>query len=129
VSAVGDTIPPYVIINGRRRMDNWFNDRLDPEIVIDISDSGYTNNEIGLSFLRHFIEHTQSSSSSRYKMLLFDGADSHETEEFKQLALAHNIVLLRYPPHLTHLMQPLDVGCFQTYKLWHERAVHSAIRH
>src|ERR1700722_4607083 len=61
-------------------------------------------------------------------MLLFDGADSHETEEFKQLAFANNIILLRYPPHLTHLVQPLDVGCFQSYKHWHKRAVHSAIR-
>jgi hypothetical protein len=96
-------------------MDNWFNNRLDLETVIDMSDTGYTNNQIGLHFLKHFIEHTESSSSSRYKMLLFDGADSHETEEFKQLALAYNILLLRYPPHLTHLMQPLDVGCFQSY--------------
>jgi hypothetical protein len=61
-------------------------------------------------------------------MLLFNGADSHETEEFKQLAFAHNIILLRFPPHLTHLTQPLDVGCFQAYKLWHECAVHTAIR-
>jgi hypothetical protein len=98
-------------------MDNWFNNNLDLETVIDISDSRYTNNEIGLNFLQHFIEHTQSSSSSQYKMLLFDGADSHKTEEFKQLAWDYNIILLRYPPHLTHLMQPLDVGCFQTYKL------------
>jgi hypothetical protein len=61
-------------------------------------------------------------------MLLFDGADSHITNEFQQLASEHNIILHQYPSHLTHLMQPLDVGCFQTYKRWHERAVHSALR-
>jgi hypothetical protein len=44
ISAVGDTIPPYIIINGKRQMDNWFNTNLDPETVIDISDTGYTNN-------------------------------------------------------------------------------------
>jgi hypothetical protein len=109
-------------------MDNYFNNNLDPDTMFDSSDSGYSNNVIGLSFLRHFIEHTQSSSSSRYKMLLFDGADSHVTNEFQQLALEHNIILYQYPSHLTHLMQPLDVGCFQTYKLWHEQAVHSALR-
>jgi hypothetical protein len=73
-------------------MDNWFNNNLNLKTVINMSDSGYTNNEIGLNFLQHFIEHTQSSSSSRYKMLLFDGADSHETKEFKQLARDHNII-------------------------------------
>jgi hypothetical protein len=61
-------------------------------------------------------------------MLLFNRADSHETDEFKQLAHDHNIILVRYPPHLTHLMQPLDVGCFQSYKHWHDQAVHSAVR-
>ena len=62
-------------------------------------------------------------------MLLFDGAESYETKEFKQLAFAYNIILLRYPPYLIHLIQPLDVGCFQTYKLWHKHAVHDAIQH
>jgi len=33
-----------------------------------------------------------------------------------------------FPPHLTHLMQPLDVGCFQTYKHFHKLAVHQAVR-
>jgi len=64
ISAVGETIPPYIIINGKRRMDNWFNSGLDSEIIIDISDSGYTNNRIGLDFLKHFIKHTQASSTS-----------------------------------------------------------------
>jgi hypothetical protein len=29
-------------------MDNWFNNELDTNIVIDISNSGYTNGEIGM---------------------------------------------------------------------------------
>jgi hypothetical protein len=81
-----------------------------------MSNTGYTNNRIGVDFLKHFIKHTQASSTSRYKMLLFDGAESHETDEFKQLANKHNIILFRYPSYLTHLIQPLDVGCFQSYK-------------
>jgi hypothetical protein len=79
-------------------------------------------------FLKRFIMHTQSSSTSRYKMLLFNSAESHETDEFKQLALDHNIILFCYPSHLTHLIQPLDVGCFQSYKHWHDGAVYSTVR-
>ena len=127
IFVVSETIPLYIIINGRRRIDNWFNNQLNPETVIDISDTRYTNNQIGLNFLKHFIKQTQSSPSSCYKMLLFDSADSYKTEEFKQLAFANNIILLRYPPHLIHLMQLLDVRCFQSYKFWHERAVYDAI--
>ena len=93
-------------------MDNQFNNDLNPEITINTSDTGYSNREIGLNFLCHFIKHIECSSTSCYKMLLFDGANSHETNKFKTLAADHNILLLRYPPHLTHIMQPLDVGCF-----------------
>jgi DDE superfamily endonuclease len=128
ISAVSEKIPPNIIINGKRRMDNWFNTNLDPETIINISDTGYTNNWIGVDFLKHFIKHTKSSSTSRYKMLLFNSAESHETDEFKQLANDHNIILVRYPPHLIYLMQPLDVGCFQSYKHWHNRAVHVTAR-
>jgi hypothetical protein len=41
-------------------MDNWFNDELDPNTVINMSDSGYTNDEIGVQWLKHFILHTKS---------------------------------------------------------------------
>jgi len=129
IFTVSEIIPPYIIINGKRRMDNWFNTNLDLDTIIDISDTGYTNNRIGVDFLKHFIKHTESSSTSRYKMLLFDSAESYETDEFKQLSRDYNIILFRYPPHLTHLIQLLDVGCFQSYKHWHDRAVHFAVRH
>ena len=33
-----------------------------------------------------------------------------------------------FPPYLTYVMQPLDVGCFQTYKHFYKLAVHQAVR-
>jgi hypothetical protein len=33
-----------------------------------------------------------------------------------------------FPPYLTQLLQPLEVGCFQTYKHFHKLAVHQAVR-
>jgi len=60
-----------------------------------MSNTRYTNNWIRVDFLKHFIKHTKSSSTSRYKMLLFNSAESYETDEFKQLALNYNIILFR----------------------------------
>jgi len=45
-------------------------------------------------------------------LLLFDGHRSHLTFEFVGFALQHPIRLLVFPPHSTHLLQPLDVGIF-----------------
>ena len=44
ISVVSETIPLYIIINGQRRMDNWFNDQLNLKTIINISDTRYTNN-------------------------------------------------------------------------------------
>jgi hypothetical protein len=109
-------------------MDNWFNDELDPNTIIDMSDSGYTNDEIGVQWLKHFILHTKSGLNTCKKLLIYDRHGSHNTNEFKCLAAANNIFLLMLPPHLTHILQPLDVGVFQTYKHCHNLAVHQAIR-
>jgi hypothetical protein len=44
------------------------------------------------------------------------------------MAEQYNIHLYALPSHLTHVLQPLDVGIFQPYKHWHKEAVHSSIR-
>jgi hypothetical protein len=123
ISATGRKIPPYLIMAGKRRVQNRFNSELDPSTVFDMSESGFTNDRIGVEWLKHFIKHTNSSPTALKKLLLRNGHGSHDTEEFKRLAHDNNIVLYMFPPHLTHLMQTLDVGCFQTYKYFHKLAV------
>lgn len=97
-------------------MDAYFPEDFEDETVIDITDSGYTNNKVALQWLQHFIKHTSASAELEYKMLLFDGHGSHTTLKFCKLAAANNIILCQNPPHLTHLLQLLDVGVFQSYK-------------
>jgi DDE superfamily endonuclease len=109
-------------------MENWFNPSLDPNTTFDTSDSGYTNDEIGVSWLKHFIKCTNSSPTSPKKLLLYDGHSSDDAEEFKRLAATNNIILYKFPPHLSQLLQPLDVECFQTYNHYYKLAVHQAIR-
>jgi hypothetical protein len=48
--------------------------------------------------------------------------------EFTIKATAHNIHPYPFPGHLTHVLQPLDVGVFQPYKHWHKKAVQHAMR-
>ena len=42
-------------------------------------------------------------------------------------AIASNIHPYPFPGHLTHILQPLDVGVFQPYKHWHKKAVQHAM--
>src|SRR5204862_8296991 len=68
-----------------------------------------------------------TGSQSEWKLLLMNNHESHETAEF--LKLANDNHILPYPliPHLTHCMQPLDVGGFQCYKHWHDRASQNSL--
>ena len=120
--------PPLVIIQGKYLMSDWFSSEMDLDATIVTSESGFTNNAIGIEFLKHFIKHTDDAGPhSEWKLLLMDNHDSHETAEF--LKLANDNHILPYPliPHLTHCMQPLDVGVFQPYKHWHDRAIQDAL--
>jgi hypothetical protein len=46
-------------------------------------------------------------------LLILNG---HSMHEVKDVCEANNIRLLTLPPHLTHILQPLDVGIFNIYK-------------
>ena len=45
-------------------------------------------------------------------MLLVDGHTSHITTQAIQFCIDQKIILLCLPAHLTHIIQPLDVGIF-----------------
>ena len=47
---------------------------------------------------------------------------------FTLKSLEYQIIPYVFPGHLTHVLQPLDVGVFQAYKHWHRKAVQHAIR-
>ncbi|KIM92662.1 hypothetical protein OIDMADRAFT_66409, partial [Oidiodendron maius Zn] len=80
------------------------------------SSSGYSNDTLGLKYLEHFNYYTQSKSVGKYRMLIFDGHGSHLTQEFLDFCWQHHIRPFQLPAHTTHLLQPLDVGVFQSLK-------------
>ncbi len=74
-------------------------------------------NEIGLFWLQNVFEkHTKDRTIGRYHLLILDGHGSHVTPEFDQYCLEHSIIVLCMPPHSSHLLQPLDFGCFAVLK-------------
>ena len=56
-----------------------------------------------------------------------DNHGSHRTPEFIQLANEHHIRPFPFPAHLTHCMQPLDVGLFHPYKHWQQVALNKSL--
>jgi hypothetical protein len=110
-------------------MSQWYEQpELDPDMAIITSASGYSDDEISLEWLQHFDEHSRRGMVGKYRLLIFDGHDSHFTWEFVKYCEDHDIVPFGLPPHLTHLIQPLDVVVFQPLKHYHAKELDILIR-
>ncbi|RYN26376.1 hypothetical protein AA0115_g7097 [Alternaria tenuissima] len=78
------------------------------------SPSGWSNNDIGLHWLKEVFEReTRRYALTGYRLLLLDGHGSHVTMKFIEYCNDHKILLAIYPPHATHTLQPLDVVMFK----------------
>jgi hypothetical protein len=57
-----------------------------------------------------------------------DGHSSHDTIEFRDYCSENNIITLCMPPHSSHLLQPLDVGCFRPLKRAYSTQIEALVR-
>jgi hypothetical protein len=115
INASGWCIPPFVILSGKLHQASWYQD-LPPDWAVAVSDNGWTNDGLGYEWIQHFHRYTESRSSGVYRLLILDGHSSHATPEFDQFCTENKIITLCMPPHTSHLLQPLDVGCFSPLK-------------
>ena len=49
-------------------------------------------------------------------LLIMDGHGTHMSIELIELARSNGVHLLCLPSHTTHILQPLDVGIFKSFK-------------
>ncbi|CBF78361.1 uncharacterized protein ANIA_11091 [Aspergillus nidulans FGSC A4] len=116
ISASGWALLPTLIFKGKQYNQAWFTG-LPPDWRFEISTNGWTTNEISLRWLqKQFIPSTEHRTRGRYQLLVLDGHGSHLTPEFDQICTDHNIIPLCMPAHSSHLLQPLDIGCFAVLK-------------
>ncbi len=129
ISAKGWTTPPMIIVKGKRHISNWYENDLPRNWTIALSEKGWTNNELGVEWLSKIFEpSTASRTVGTHRLLILDGHSSHATPEFDQFCKDRLIVTLCMPPHSSHLLQPLDVGCFAVLKRAYSNEVIDLIR-
>ena len=130
INAAGWSIPPFLIFTGKHHLSAWYEEAEIPrDWVIAVSDNGWTNNELGVAWIKHFDAHTKTRVVGTRRLLILDGHESHHSLEFQEFCKEKNIYTLCMPPHSSHLLQPLDVGCFSPLKRAYSREVESLIRH
>jgi hypothetical protein len=84
------------------------------QVRISSSPSGWTNNDIGLAWLKQVFDcGTKAKARSSYRLLILDGHGSHLTMDFIEYCNQNKILLAVYSPHSTQTLQPLDVVMFK----------------
>jgi hypothetical protein len=117
INALGWAIPPYIIFAGKTHLSAWYEgDDIPGDWPIGLSDNGWTNDKLGLEWLKHFDKHTKNRTKGTKRLLILDGHGSHDTAGFHIFCRENNIISLCMPAHSSHLLQPLDVGCFAPLK-------------
>ncbi|KAL6167035.1 hypothetical protein ACJQWK_06486 [Exserohilum turcicum] len=128
VNASGWSLPPFVILSGKVHQSSWYHN-LPPDWTIGTSDNGWTTDQLGVEWVKHFNQHTTARTAGVYRLLILDGHGSHATPEFDQYCTKNKIITLCMPPHTSHLLQPLDVSCYSPLKRAYGREVEELAQH
>ncbi|KIK20325.1 hypothetical protein PISMIDRAFT_106027 [Pisolithus microcarpus 441] len=120
ICADGSTILPTCIYKGQTFSTNWHQDNT-LQASVAYSNKGWTDGTIGWLWIKDFDQKTHNKANGHACLLLVDGHNSHYTKEFLDYAKEHNIHVLCYPAHTTHIYQGLDVVIFSPLKkCWSE---------
>ncbi|XPS80598.1 hypothetical protein M3J07_012574 [Ascochyta lentis] len=122
VSAGGWLVPPFFIFKGKNHNQAWYHNN-PKDWRIAVSDNGWTTNEVGIAWLQHFIKHTTQRTVGGHRLLILDGHESHNSIRFQDICKENNIITLCMPAHASHILQPLDVGCFSPLKRAYKKEV------
>ena len=116
VSALGRAIPPVLLYKGKSKdlQDSWCGDmEEEDDLFMGATENGWTNDSYGLKWLQDCFEpNTRPTTRSTKRLLIVDGHSSHINLAFINQAYRFGIIILIFPPHSTHRLQPLDLNCF-----------------
>lgn len=114
MSASGTFVPP-VFIFPRKRMCHQLQRNGPPGAVYQCTKNGWSNEDIFLVWLQHFVSYTKPSTAEPV-LLILDNHGSHINLPAYDFCKKNNIIMLSLPPHTSHRMQPLDVTFFGPLK-------------
>lgn len=106
VNAIGNSIPPMFIFPRKRFKDHFIRDGPIGSVG-SANGSGWMQEDDFHIFLEHFKVHVRPSRENKC-LILLDNHNSHIALKNIDFCRDNGIVLLTFPPHCTHKMQPLD---------------------
>ncbi|KAH7471539.1 hypothetical protein FOMA001_g13494 [Fusarium oxysporum f. sp. matthiolae] len=129
INAEGRAIDPFIVVAGQYHLANWYHEsNLPGTWAVITTQNGWTDNDTGLKWLKHFDQCKINRLVGTHRLLILDGHESHHSVDFELYCQEKKIITLCMPPHSSHLLQPLDVGCFGPLKKAYGREIEQFIR-
>jgi hypothetical protein len=117
ICAAGYTTLPFIIYKGRVYISAWYEE---VDILynwkLSVSENSWTNNVLSLEWLKYFNVHIKTRQVGVYQLLILDSHESYLNQDFKDYCFEQKILTLCMLPHLSHILQLLNVVCFSPLK-------------
>ena len=124
-NAEGTFIPPISIFKGKN-VKAEYEDGMPPGSKIYMNEkSAYINSDL---FLRWIKTHFTPRKPEGIVLLLVDGHTSHCCVEMLKFARQNDMIMISFPSHTTHWLQPLDRAVFKSLKSAYAVATNNWIR-
>jgi hypothetical protein len=128
INSEGWALPPFIIFKGKQYQSTWFDEDFPQDWQLSLSSNGWTTNRHGLEWLKHFDTYTKSRSKGQKRLIITDAHESHKSSEFINYCSQNNIIILWMPSHTSHILQPLDIGCFSPLKTAYSKQVEHLVK-
>ena len=115
-SASGELMKPFVIFPGVRPRFNF--EGVDPnDFDVGVSPNGWISSDCFFGWMANLLIPYLESKNVEFPIIIFmDGHTSHVNVAVSEFCREKKVILFCFPPHASHLMQPLDVSVFGPLK-------------
>lgn len=114
INASGGTIPP-VFVFPKANIKPYMTEGAPVGSLALAYKTGWMTAENFFKLMHHFVQFTQATKENPV-LLLLDNHESHISIETIQYAKNNGVVMVTFPPHCSHRLQPLDVGVYGPFK-------------
>ena len=120
VSASGNVVPPQFVFP-RVNFKKHFIKHGPPGCIGTAHPSGWMTEENFMLFIKHFVKVVRCTKENPV-LLLLDNHDSHTSIHVIDYCRDNGVVLLSFPPHCSHKLQPLDRSVYGPFKKYYNAA-------
>lgn len=114
INAAGGFLPPIFVFPRVNYKDIMLSNG--PPGALGLAQvSGWMTEECFIKALEHFVMHIRPSKENP-ALILMDNHSSHVNLRVVEFARQNSIVIVTFPPHCSHKLQPLDVTVYGPFK-------------